>query len=78
MDRHRQSACRDRHDRAHQKVMRLATSEFTYTGRPGLVAGTRELVEWPYIIVYKVHEDREEIVIVSVVHGAQDREGRGR
>jgi hypothetical protein len=27
-------------------------------GRPGQKKGTRELVEWPYIIVYKVDEDR--------------------
>ena len=46
-------------------------------GRPGLVEGTRELLEWPYIIVYKVYEDREEVVIVSIAHGAQDREGAG-
>lgn len=44
-------------------------------GRPGLVDGTRELLEWPYIIVYKVYEDRDEIVIVSIVHGAKDRKG---
>lgn len=44
---------------------------------PGLVEGTRELLEWPYIIVYKVYEAREEVVIVPVVHGAQDREGAG-
>ena len=42
-------------------------------GRPGFVEGTRELIEWPYIIVYKVLDERAEIVIVSVVHGAQDR-----
>jgi len=42
-------------------------------GRPGLVEGTRELIEGPYIIVYKVFDDRGEIVIVSVVHGARDR-----
>jgi plasmid stabilization system protein ParE len=42
--------------------------------RPGLDAGTRELVEYPYIIVYEVHAEREEIVVLSVVHGAQDRE----
>jgi plasmid stabilization system protein ParE len=42
-------------------------------GRPGLVEGTRELLEWPYIIVYKVYEERNEIVVLSVVHGAQDR-----
>ena len=53
-----------------------AARELTHMGRPGLVEGTRELLEWPYIIVYKVHADRDEIVIVSVVHGAQDREGQ--
>jgi len=57
--------------------MRLESPELTHMGRPGLVEGTRELVEWPYIIVYKVYEDREEVVIVSIVHGAQDREGAG-
>jgi len=45
-------------------------------GRPGLVEGTRELLEWPYIIVYRVDEVREEIVVVSVAHGAQDRESK--
>jgi toxin ParE1/3/4 len=63
--------------RIEAKVMRLATPELAHMGRPGLVESTRELLEWPYIIVYKVYEDRGEIVIVSVVHGARDREGRG-
>jgi len=52
----------------------LAAPELAYTGRPGLDAGTRELIEYPYIIVYEVHEDRGNIVVLSVVHGAQDRE----
>jgi plasmid stabilization system protein ParE len=30
-----------------------------------------------YIIVYKVDEANDEIVIISVMHGARDREGRG-
>jgi toxin ParE1/3/4 len=59
--------------RIRAKVMRLETPELTHMGRPGLVEGTRELLEWPYIIVYKVHEDRDEIVVVSIVHGAQKR-----
>ena len=63
--------------RIEDKIMRLESPELTYMGRPGLVEGTRELLEWPYIIVYKVYEDREEVVIVSIVHGAQDREGAG-
>jgi plasmid stabilization system protein ParE len=42
-------------------------------GRLGLVEGTRELIESPYIIVYTVHESAGEIVVVSVVHGARQR-----
>ncbi len=42
-------------------------------GRPGLVKGTRELVEHPYIIVYQVNDDRGEIVVLSVMHGARKR-----
>ncbi|HEY1982222.1 MAG TPA: type II toxin-antitoxin system RelE/ParE family toxin [Xanthobacteraceae bacterium] len=55
------------------KVMRLEIPQLTHMGRPGLVEGTRELIEAPYIIVYKVFEDRSEIVVLSVVHGARDR-----
>ena len=62
--------------RIEAKVMRLEPPELSHMGRPGLVEGTRELLEWPYIIVYKVYEERDEIVVVSVVHGARDREGR--
>ena len=61
-------------DRIEAKVMRLADPTLMHMGRPGLVDGTRELLEWPYIIVYEVDEDRAEIVVVSVVHGAQERE----
>ncbi len=42
-------------------------------GRPGLDPGTRELIAYPYIIVYEVHEDRGEIEVLEVVHGARDR-----
>jgi toxin ParE1/3/4 len=63
--------------RIEEKVMLLVSPGLTHMGRPGLVEGTRELLEWPYIIVYKVNEEHDEIVIVSVMHGAQDREGRG-
>lgn len=42
-------------------------------GRPGTLPGTRELIEYPYIIVYEVHDDRGEIVVLAVVHGAQDK-----
>jgi plasmid stabilization system protein ParE len=39
--------------RIEAKVMRLGTPELANMGRPGLVAGTRELLEYPYIIVYQ-------------------------
>jgi toxin ParE1/3/4 len=64
--------------RIEAKVMRLELPELAHMGRPGFVEGTRELLEWPYIIVYRVLEDREEIVVLSVMHGARDREGEGR
>ena len=60
--------------RIEAKVMRLGTPELSQMGRPGQVPSTRELIEWPYIIVYKVYLDRDDIVIVSVIHGAQDRD----
>jgi addiction module RelE/StbE family toxin len=60
--------------RIEAKVMGLETRELTNMGRPGLVKGTRELIEYPYIIVYCVDEGRNEIIVVSVVHGAQREE----
>jgi plasmid stabilization system protein ParE len=41
-------------------------------GRPGLRPGTRELTSsWPYVIVYRI--GAEEVEIVRIWHGAQDR-----
>jgi plasmid stabilization system protein ParE len=42
-------------------------------GRPGLDPGTHELIEYPYIIVYEVQEIQGEIIVLAVVHGAQDQ-----
>jgi len=39
-------------------------------GRSGEVAGTRELVAAPYVVVYRVRD--EVIEIVQIWHGAQD------
>jgi toxin ParE1/3/4 len=60
--------------RIEAKVMQLEIPQLAHMGRPGVIEGTRELLEWPYIIVYKVFEDRDEIVVLSVAHGARDRE----
>ena len=59
--------------RISERINLLATPGLAYMGRPGLVPSTRELVEPPYIIVYEVHEDRNEIVVLAIIHGAQDR-----
>ena len=64
--------------RIFDKAERLATPGLAHMGRPGLDPGTRELIEYPYIVVYEVHEDRGEIVVLYVVHGARDRKPRMR
>ena len=47
---------------------------FPYRGRPGLAAGTRELVAvWPYLIVYEIDDDADTVSILRIWHGAQDR-----
>jgi len=38
-------------------------------GRKGRVRGTRELVETPYVIAYRVK--RSEVQILAVIHGAR-------
>jgi plasmid stabilization system protein ParE len=60
-------------DRIEARVMRLALPELADMGRPGLIEGTRELLEYPYILVYKIDFAHEEIRFISVVHGAQSR-----
>jgi toxin ParE1/3/4 len=62
--------------RIEARVMRLAAPEVAFMGRLGLIDGTRELIERPYIIVYRVDEARDQIVIISIVHGARDRENQ--
>jgi toxin ParE1/3/4 len=61
--------------RIRQRIGRLATPGLEHMGRPGFDPGTRELVEPPYLIVYEVHEAREEIEVLYIVRGARNREG---
>ena len=56
------------------RIDRLAIPGLAHMGRPGLVEGTRELMEPPYIIVYMVDEPADEISVLAIVHGARDRE----
>jgi len=46
-----------------------------HLGRPGVVNSTREMVVpgLPYVIVYRVIEERDQVVILGVYHGAQLR-----
>jgi toxin ParE1/3/4 len=60
--------------RIRARINRLAISGLSHIGRLGLVEGTRELVEAPYIIVYTVDEPSDEIIVLAIVHGARDRE----
>lgn len=57
------------------RIDRLAVPGLSHMGRPGLVEGTRELVEAPYIIVYMVDEPADEVTVLAIVHGARNREG---
>lgn len=49
--------------------------EFPHRGRTGQHAGTRELVVLgtPYLVIYELWPENDEIVVLAVMHGAQDR-----
>ena len=59
--------------RIRTRVGYLTAPGLANIGRPGLDPGTRELVEYPYIIVYEVHQRRGQIVVLAIFHGARDR-----
>ena len=47
-----------------------------FTGHAGRARGTYEwvVVGLPYIIVYEIDEKADEVAIIAVFHGAQDRD----
>jgi toxin ParE1/3/4 len=53
-------------------------ASFPYMGRAGREEGTREWVvpRLPYVVIYEVHEERGEVIVIAVFHGAQDWETR--
>ena len=59
--------------RIRDRIGLLEADNLAHIGRPGLVPGTRELIEFPYIVVYTVDDDRREVSVVAIVHGAEDR-----
>lgn len=58
------------------KIELLEVLGFAGVGPPDLEPGTRELVKYPYIIVYEIREDHGDIVVIAIVHGAHDRENK--
>jgi plasmid stabilization system protein ParE len=71
-------AAADMVSRIRERINLLELDALAHMGRPGFVEGTRELVEYPYLIVYKVFDERREILVLSIIHDAQDREGADR
>ncbi len=50
-----------------------ALETFPHIGRPGRVAGTREIAfpPLPYVAVYEVFEAQDEVRVLRILHGAQ-------
>ena len=46
---------------------------FSRVGRPGRVAGTRELAfpPLPYVAVYEILDPQDEVQVLRILHGAQ-------
>jgi plasmid stabilization system protein ParE len=60
--------------RIRERINLLELDQLAHMGRPGLIEDTRELVEYPYVIVYKVFDEQREVLVLSIFHGAQDRQ----
>jgi plasmid stabilization system protein ParE len=60
--------------RIRDRINLLEVNALARMGRRGFVPGTLELVEYPYIVVYRVLDTRREIEILSIVHGERDRD----
>jgi addiction module RelE/StbE family toxin len=67
------SAAADMVSRIRDRISFLEVDALAQMGRLGLVAGTRELIEYPYIIVYRVGDHEREVVVLAILHGAQSR-----
>ena len=62
--------------RIQDRINALELDALAHMGRQGFVEGTLELVEYPYLIVYRVDDARREVDVLSIMHGARDREDR--
>jgi toxin ParE1/3/4 len=61
-------------ERIFSSVEHLA--KFPQMGHAGLDPGSFEWVvpRLPYIVVYEIHRDTNEVIVVAAMHGARDRE----
>ena len=59
--------------RIRDRISFLEIDSLAQMGRPGLVPGTRELIEYPYIIVYRVNDRLREVTVLANFHGAHRR-----
>jgi addiction module RelE/StbE family toxin len=80
LDRIHSWIAKDRPRAANSVVDRILKSaerlgELPYIGHAGRVRGTYEWVVTglPYILVYKIDIDNDEVQIIAVFHGARDR-----
>jgi plasmid stabilization system protein ParE len=58
--------------RIRHSIARLAAFGMSKIGRAGRDAGTRKLIEGPYIIVYEIHEEQGLIEVLAIL-SAQER-----
>ena len=65
-------------DRILANIERLG--RFPFLGHAGRVADTKEWIvpRLPYIVVYRVDAERDELHVVAVFHAAQDRDHQNR
>ncbi len=68
------TAAADMVARIRDRISLLEIDALAHMGRPGLVPGTRELIEYPYVIIYRVDDQQGEVVVLAILHGAQSRE----
>jgi plasmid stabilization system protein ParE len=57
--------------RIRDRINGLAWDSLAHTGRLGFVEGTLELVEYPYLIIYRIDDFRREARVLAVIHGAR-------
>jgi len=59
--------------RIRDRISMLELDSLAHMGRQGFVEGTLELVEYPYLIIYRIDDARREVEVLAIVHGARDR-----